>query len=312
MATDGTTRIVYGEDETIFCATSSDNGQTFSQPEVVGKIPGLLLGMSMGPQIASSANYTIVTAIDKKGNIHSFSLKHGTDKWVKAADINDVPKVAVEGLMSVASDDKDNFYAVWLDVRNDKKNKIVLASTSGAAGTWSPNRVVYQSPDSTVCECCKPSINVKGEQVTLMFRNWVNGSRDFYYTSSKDKGQHFSAAEKLGNGTWKLEGCPMDGGSILVDENDEVHTTWQREGKIFYAKAGSPEVQFGKGRNSRICGNTNPVIVWQDKSELKLKALNADKELVVGNGSYIEAAPMPDNTTLCVWENEKKVYFKRI
>ncbi|NDK55620.1 hypothetical protein GWO68_06820 [Pontibacter sp. BT213] len=299
-------------DDEIFCATSTDNGLTFSEPELVGTVPDLLTGMAMGPQVASSANYTVVTAIDKKGNIHSYSLKHADGKWVKAAAVNDVPGVAAEGLMSIASDANDTFYALWLDVRNNKKNKIVLASKSGPAAAWSANRVIYESPDSTVCECCKPTIVVKDKQVNLMFRNWLQGSRDFYVTSSSDGGKTFSEPVKLGQGTWKVEGCPMDGGGLMLDESNQVHTAWQRDGHIYYAQPGKTEVEVGEGRNCRISGGEYPVIAWKDDKALKVKFLNSENIQTIGEGSYIETMEMPDKTTLCVWENDKKLYYKKI
>ncbi|MHC2992688.1 hypothetical protein OB13_14220 [Pontibacter sp. HJ8] len=299
-------------DENLYCATSTDQGQTFSEPVLIAQLKGLYLGMSMGPQIASSANYTVVTAIDKKGNIHSYSLQHDSGEWVKAAGVNDVPGSVPEGLMSIAADEKDTFYAVWLDVRNNKQNKIVFAKTEGDARAWTKNKVVYESPDSTVCECCKPGIEVEGSQVVLMFRNWLDGARDFYITRSADGGREFSSTQKLGNGTWKLEGCPMDGGGLVLDNKNVLHTAWQREGNIYYAKPGNPEIQVGKGRNCRISGVANPVISWQDDSVLKLKFLNTEKEVTVGTGSYIETAEMPDKSTLCIWENEKEIYFKKI
>ena len=33
------------------------------------------------------------------------------------------------------------------------------------------------SPDTTVCECCKPSVVIEGNNVYVMFRNWLNGNR---------------------------------------------------------------------------------------------------------------------------------------
>src|SRR5690606_25752351 len=122
----GITRVVYGHKDTIFYTTSSDNGVSFSPPARVGVINGLYLGMAMGPQIASSANYSVLTAIDKKGNIHSFSLAHKTGTWTKTAGVNDIPSSVPEGLMSIDADEQDNFYAVWLDIRDGKQNKLVF------------------------------------------------------------------------------------------------------------------------------------------------------------------------------------------
>jgi hypothetical protein len=308
----GTIRVVYGQDDSIYCATSIDNGETFSKPELVGQVEGLYLGMSMGPQIASSANYSMVTAIDKKGNIHSFRLSPGANAWAKAASVNDIPGSVPEGLMSIDADENDTFYAVWLDVRDGKQNKIVFASTSGEANTWSSNKVVYASPDKTVCECCKPSIDVMGNQVVLMFRNWLDGARDFYLTRSTDGGKNFDQPQKLGTGTWKLEGCPMDGGGIFLDSQHMIHTAWQRDGNIFYAQPSKPEVQIGQGRNCRVSGAKDLIISWKDGADLKVKHLSSGRETTVGTGSYIETIALADQKFLCVWEDKGKIHFRKI
>src|SRR5258706_12975357 len=86
----GIIRLVYGRENKIFYSISSDNGTSFSKPIVVGEINEMHLGMTRGPQLASSWDYSIVTAIDKKGNIHSFQLNHKTNKWSKIKNVNDV------------------------------------------------------------------------------------------------------------------------------------------------------------------------------------------------------------------------------
>jgi len=312
VAENGKVRVVYGKEDVIYCVTSADNGNSFAAPVIVGKVKDLLLGMAMGPQIASSASHSIVTAIDKQGNIHSYSLAHKTGKWTKTAQVNDVPGVAAEGFVSIAANENDTFYAVWLDVRGNKKNKIVLASAKAPIRNWSASNVIYQSPDSTVCECCKPNIVVKGKQVHVMFRNWLNGSRDFYLASSKDGGNTFAKPVKLGNDTWKVEGCPMDGGGLVINPNNTIQTTWQRNGAIYVAKPGEAEKQIGKGRNCRISSPANPVVSWKDGNDLKVKFLNSGKEQTIGKGTYIETALLPNNKTLCIWENDKKLYFTKL
>lgn len=314
IATDkqGVVHVTYGHENDIYYTTSGNNGERFSEPVLVGTIENLLLGMSMGPQIAVSANYKVITAIDKKGNIHAFAQQEGTDTWVKIAGVNDVPGVAAEGLMSLASDAQDHFYAVWLDVRGNKKNKIVMAASNPGLTGWEANKVVYQSPDSTVCECCKPNVLVQDNNIHIMFRNWLNGSRDFYITTSADAGKTFSAPEKVGEGTWKVEGCPMDGGGLIATRDNSLLTAWQRDGVIYTAQPGQPEKQVGTGRNCRISGGDNPVVSWKDKEQLKLRFVNSGKEQQIGEGSYLETATMPDDKTLCIWENDKKLYFKRI
>lgn len=47
-----------------------------------------------------------------------------------------------------------------------------------------------------------------------------------------DGGASFGKAQKLGEGSWKLNGCPMDGGGLAIDENGDVQTVWRRKNTI--------------------------------------------------------------------------------
>ncbi|WPP51862.1 hypothetical protein [Catalinimonas niigatensis] len=307
----GVMRIVFGINDSIMVMNSSDRGKTFSEPELVGQLEGMHLGMSRGPQIASSAHYSIITAMDKKGDIHAFRLEHATDQWQKMANINDQPASAPEGLMSIAADQNDHFFAVWLDIRTDQKNKIVVAKYD-AGEQWSKNVIAYQSPDGTVCECCKPNIAVKDQQIYVMFRNWLNGKRDMYLMTSDSEKLSFNAPQKLGDGSWPLKGCPMDGGDIFIDSQDHVHTTWQREGKIYYSQPGKSEVLLGEGRSASISGSKNPLIAWQDSGMLKAKFLSSNKIIPIGEGAFVEVVVLDDKNIFCVWEKEGEIFSKQL
>src|SRR4029450_4736158 len=103
------------------------------------------------------------------------------------------------------------------------------ASRDGGA-SWSANYVVYESPSGTVCQCCHPSVAVSTDGIIhVLFRNALEGSRDVYVVRSEDGGRTFVAANRLGLGTWKLEGCPMDGGGLAVDGTGAVATIWRRD-----------------------------------------------------------------------------------
>ncbi len=308
----GVIRMVYGEDDKIYYASSSDNGQTFGNSQLVATIKDMHLGMSRGPQLASSANYSMVTAIDKKGTVHSFRLSHATGRWSVCADANDVAGSAPEGLMSIAADKHDHFYLVWLDIRNDKRNKICFAKTTSHTKSWGKNTVAYISPDKTVCECCKPGIAVNGTGVYIQFRNWLNGSRDLYLLSSSDEGSTFTMPVKLGTGTWRLNGCPMDGGGLVVNEKMEVTSVWRRQDKIYLSTPNQPEIEFATGRNCSIANPQQPLIVWQEGEKLKIAdGINGNKR-DVGNGAFIKAVRTKDNKILCVWETGGKIAFTKM
>ena len=154
--------------------------------------------MSRGPQLASSGRYSVITAQDRDGNIHWYRLGNSSGQWESMGIVNDLKGSAPEGLMGLAADKNDNFYAVWLDTRTGGNNQIYFSSLFGKAVGWSKNSLAYRSPDGHVCECCKPNIAVQGSSVAIMFRNWLNGSRDLYLIKSLDAGKTFSAANKLG------------------------------------------------------------------------------------------------------------------
>jgi len=305
----GIIRIVYGQKDRIYCAASMDNGVSFQSPALVAEIPGMHLGMSRGPQIASSAHYSVITAMDKSGNIHWFRLDNSTGEWKDRGTVNDVQGSAPEGLMGIAADRQDNFYAVWLDIRTGKRNQVYFSTLTGDERRWSPNRLVYQSPDGHVCECCKPNVYAEGKEIAVMFRNWLDGSRDLYLLRSHDKGQTFDPAEKLGEGTWKLNGCPMDGGGVVVDASGVTHTVWQRNGMVYYCRPGEKELSVAKGRACSIAGD---VISLQSGDTLQLFHVQRESATIVGTGSFLQSVPLSDHHILCVWEENKTIYFKRV
>ncbi|AYB31865.1 hypothetical protein [Chryseolinea soli] len=303
----GTVRLVFGEKDKIFYSVSNDKGSTFSKPVFVGEVKEMHLGMTRGPQLATSKDYSVVTAIDKKGTIHSFRLTHKTGAWEKIKNANDVEASAPEGLMSIAADAKNNFYAVWLDLRDNNNNNICFA-TLKENSTWSKNKLVYRSPEGHVCECCKPSIAVKDNGVSIMFRNWLKGSRDLYLITSSNGGETFSEGQKLGNGTWPLKGCPMDGGGLTVDLKNNIHTAWQRDGQIYYAQPGQPERIIGEGRSVGMSGN---LLTWEKGSDLFVKPLNGTPQKI-GEGTALKVYEFTDRSILAVWEKDDQVVFKRI
>ena len=302
----GFIRLVYGEKDKIFFSISADNGKSFSIPQLIGQISEMHLGMTRGPQLATSKNFSIVTAMDKKGNIHSFRLSHKSGKWEKLKNVNDVDASAPEGLMSIDADDQNNFYAVWLDLREDKKNNICVSSLSGNSA-WIKNKFAYKSQEDHVCECCKPSVAVKGKNVSIMFRNWLRGSRDLYLINSTDGGKTFSSAQKLGNGTWQLKGCPMDGGGVTIGSQNEISTAWQREGHVFYAEPGKPEEKVGEGRHVGLSGK---IITWEKGSDLIVKVID-QPEVKIGEGTALKVLELQDKTKLFVWEANDQIVYRK-
>ncbi|MEO6731939.1 MAG: sialidase family protein [Ferruginibacter sp.] len=298
--------LVYGSGDSIMYAYSSNHGQTFSNPSLIAVLPELAASHTRGPQIAATTKGLTVVACNSFGDIFSF-YKAGSANWQQTGKVNDVDTAAKENLMALGGDG-ENTFAVWLDLRENKQNKIYGAKSIDGGKTWSKNILIYASPDTTVCECCKPSVVVKGNDVYVMFRNWLQGNRDLYLIQSTDAGNTFGQARKLGNGSWKLNGCPMDGGSLAVDKNDQVQTVWRREGKVYAAIPGMPEKEIGDGKGcSLTIVNGQNVYAWIEDGEV-IVITPAGQKKILGKGNQPIVRALNNKHVICIWENEKQIH----
>ena len=223
--------------------------------------------------------------------------------------INDVPDIAKEGFVSLAANNRGEIYAVRLDLRTDKRNKIVVAMSRNGGRTWLKNKIIYMSPDSTVCECCKPSVEMKDQLLVIMFRNFVNGNRDLHIIQSADGGLNFGEARKLGDGSWKLNGCPMDGGGLVINSDNSIQTIWRRQGNIFRCEAGKKEQWIAVGKQCVMAGNkgSNYIAFMNDG---KAYCIKPDKTLVeLGRGDYPQLESTGSASAICAWQNEGKIIF---
>ena len=301
----GNIHLVFGSGDSIMYSSSSDQGKSFSKPSLIAVLPKLAASAMRGPQIAAAANGLMIIACNKDGDIFSYNMPDG-NKWQLSGKVNDIDTVAKEALMALAADGQ-TAYAVWLDLR-DRHNKLFGARSTDGGKSWSKNIMIYTSPDKTVCECCKPSVELKGKNVFVMFRNWLNGSRDLYLITSADAGATFGQAQKLGYGSWPLNGCPMDGGDLAIHKNGNVQTIWRRESKIYECEPGKKEIQLGEGRNCTIESvNGKSIYAWILNGEVIIMIPDGTKESL-GKGSSPVLTTADTEQVICVWTKEKQIH----
>jgi hypothetical protein len=258
---DSGVHLTFGVKDKVLYTGSIDGGATFSEPTEVATLDGLALGMRRGPRIAISEHSIVISAIgsvgeDGDGNLYAW---HSTDDgatWQGPRKVNDVATSAREGLHAMAASQNGEFYCVWLDLRN-KGTQIFCSRSNDGGQTWSKNRMVYESPDGTVCECCHPSVAVDASgRVCVMWRNFVGGNRDMYIATSSDEAESFAPAVKLGEKSWPLNACPMDGGGLAVSPDGTITTVWRREEVIVLTDDNSSrEMMLGPGRQPWAAAN---------------------------------------------------------
>lgn len=298
--------VVFGSGDSILYTVSVDLGQTFSNPVLISVLPALAASHTRGPQIAVTSHGLTVLACNASGDIFSFN-KTDAGNWQRSGKVNDVDTTAKENLMTLSGDGEYAF-AVWLDLRGNKHNKVYGAKSNDGGRTWLANKLIYASPDSTVCECCKPSVVVKGNNVYVMFRNWLEGNRDLYLVQSTDGGESFGSATKLGQDSWKLNGCPMDGGSLAVANNGDVQTVWRRDGKVYAARPGKTEQVIGEGKGCTLTSvNGKNVYAWTENGEVVLVKPDGQKK-ILGKGTQANVSELNNEHIICVWENNKQIH----
>ena len=311
--------VAYGAGNAIYFAASADGAATFGPPVMVSSQGELSLGMHRGPRVAYTRQGIVISAVvgpqgkGKDGDVMAWRSRDGGKTWSEPVRVNDVPGSAREGLHAMAFGGRDTLFAAWLDLR-EKGMQIYGAVSRDGGATWSENSLVYRSPSGTVCQCCHPSVAVDRSGVILvMFRNALEGSRDMYLARSANGGKTFEAAEKVGQGTWKVEACPMDGGALTVDEEGRVATIWRREGTVFATRGGDPEKSLGPGRNATTVATKGGVYsAWTEGTSVRVKTQAAEPETVDEDGAFPALAAVRDGSAVVAWESKGAIVIRTV
>jgi hypothetical protein len=223
--------------------------------------------------------------------------------------VNDVPDAARDGLQARAAGPGGELCCVWLDLRNGMTEVFAALSEDGGA-TWEKNVRVYRSPDGHVCECCHPSVAYNRDgNLHVMWRNWLGGARDMYLARSTD-GRIFAQAKKLGQGTWPLDACPMDGGYLAATTKGEVFTTWRRDSAVFLSTSTANEQRLGAGEQPWIAAtDRGPFVVWleegTDRLLLRSPENSRDTELSPQAAAPVIAAALDGKgPVVAAWEEK--------
>jgi len=327
VASDGERRVavVFGRPGEIAITTTADGGTTFSEPRTLARVQGMPLGMRRGPRIVVSTESMVVTAISgekgngKDGDVWAWLSTDDGKVWKRSTKhLNSVAGAAREGLHGMAANRAGTVACVWLDLRNAPKDRsgteVWMNLSKDGGATWQGDRVVYRNPGGSVCECCHPSVALDEKNtVYVMFRHSRDGARDMYLTRSSDDGKTFDEPQKLGEGTWPLNGCPMDGGDIIVDANRDIETVWIRNGKVFSAVPGAKEIELSEGRQPVIVSTAKGVWKgWTNGTTLMGHWALMGAQRQGDDAKFPDATVVSAGNVAVVWEQKQKVFFNLI
>ncbi len=317
ISADGIVHVVFGVGEDVVYCRSMDEGKSFSEPKVAFRVPNLSLGMRRGPRIAVAGKTLVVSGIGgklgkgKDGDLVAWRSIDGGQTWQGPVQVNDSNNSAREGLHAMAATSTGEAWCTWLDLRNQRTEIFASKSTDGGA-SWSPNQIVYRSPEKSVCECCHPSIAIHDGMVHVLFRNSIAGNRDMFLATFRGQDGSSSDAKRLGNESWKLDACPMDGGMLSINPTGLVSTIWRRGRSIIVANAdGSDEQLLGIGEQPTIASTSEgPVAVWSVRrdGELMLQKLSGGEPQSIAKlarDAVIVSDPKRNKIAIVLWEKSE-------
>ena len=298
---DGHVYIAYGARDAIYVSVSRNMGKSYSAPILVGEVGKLSLGRRSGPRITAQNGKVTITAIygakgrGADGDIVVFRSNNHGESWEVGAKVNDVEGSAREGLHAMAISPDGTLACTWLDLRS-KGTTIYLSTSKDNGATWSKNRLVYESPSGTVCECCHPSMTYdRSGQLQIMFRNSLNGARDMFLTSTSDDGKTFAPAQKLGKGTWMLDACPMDGGMVASSTKGKTMTVWRRENSVFTSTPTGQEVLLGTGNQPWGAYSSDGLYaLWSGPNGISFMNPNLERAIIAEKGENPVLASSPN------------------
>jgi hypothetical protein len=317
--------IAFGADKSIYFASSADQGKTFSKPVKIADAGALALGRHRGPRPTILKDALLVSAVigaklatgehthglPEAGDLTLWrSADHGKT-WSKHGVVNDAPGSAREGFHSIAVDAQGGLTATWLDLRTGKTQIYAARSTDGGHA-WSKNTQIYASPSGSTCECCGPSVVTGAGQTWIMFRNALNGARDMYLARSSD-GLRYGTPQKSGNGTWKINACPMDGGGLVMDQGQPV-AAWRRDKDVFLARYGQAETRVGSGHDIAVVSAPKGIYVaWTAEHGLEILKPGAAKPVQLNPaGAFVNLVTLPDGALLAAWELNGAIQTTRV
>jgi hypothetical protein len=225
-------------ERTVFLVRSPDGGRSFDSPTVVGK-GGVFKSVAKGegktgyerratPHVGVEGNEVLVSWSKGEPSGMQMAFAASTDG---ARTFGPVQKVergepATPTFTSMAGGPRGELACCWLSDREGAQLPYVALRRSGAKGFDAQRRVYTGEGQKGVCPCC-PTAVAFGPDGSLYvgFRNILQGFRDIAISRLKPGAGTFEGPFPVVPNTWKFDGCPHDGPSLVVI-GDTLHVLW--------------------------------------------------------------------------------------
>lgn len=271
----------------------SKDGRAFSDPVRVNSREGdATVRNENPPKVAVAPNGDVYVCWANetarwKGNIRFARSSDGGRTFLPSVTINSDEGRGMVGhaFQSITVDKRGRVYIAWIDERNKKEQdrgaEIWISTSEDGGRTFSRDRKIL----SDVCECCRTNIQMDSAgRLFLAYRTVPPAGpmyRDIVVARSEDGGKTFSPVTVSKDG-WEIEGCPVMGPALSVDEKDRITAVWftggDRQG-LYYATSSDrgasysarrlvdPDRSLGRHAQGVTMRGGRIVVAWDEKAE---------------------------------------------
>lgn len=251
-------------ERTLFFTASHDQGRTFKEPRMMA-ISGIFKSGSGGkgngggherrmlPRLACGGETLNLAWCDAPLDGSSVRMLFANSRDFGRTFTEPVPlhqnTAARPTFTSLAANDAGEVAASWLDCRYGPQ-QVFAAVRLADSNDFLPDMTVFAGQNEQgVCPCCPTASYVLPDGVVLVaYRSQIDGYRDTWICRCDPKsGGKFSEPIPVTPPTWKFDGCPHDGPSLVVS-GDTLHIAWMDahsgRQRAYYAHAKLADMQF--------------------------------------------------------------------
>jgi hypothetical protein len=256
--------------------------------------------------------------------------KKGTDLYLSVSTdmgqtfaapvkINDDKVPGAHGMHSLGIAGDGRIYVSWLDERNvqvpkpstkaeghhmESNRELFIAHSTDGGRTFSRNQKIA----TEACPCCKTALAVAADGTLYIgWRHVLPGNyRHIAVTSSSDRGATFSKPVIVSDDKWVLQGCPVSGPSLSVNDAGVLKVLWYAAGEanspgLYFAESKDKGQSFSgrqllaqetvRGTPVLAAGNNSDVAIWEMSAETRLRRVRNDAESIsLGSNAELPAA----------------------
>ncbi|OWK44370.1 putative signal peptide protein [Fimbriiglobus ruber] len=250
-------------ERTVFFTRTTDSGRMFDAPHTISKggiyrsrssENGKIVGYERRavPHLATAADRLELSWSEAPADGSGITLRLATSADAGRTFAAPVSVPHLDGMRTtftdMASGPNGALACCWLGDRNGAQQPYAAVRPAGATA-FETEQVVYLGQNGKgVCPCCPTAVGFAPDgTLYVAYRNVNDGYRDIAIGRLRPGQTAFEGPFSVVSNTWKFDGCPHDGPSLVVI-GDDIHVTWMdaRNGpqRAYHARAKCADMIF--------------------------------------------------------------------